>query len=165
MQPITSEIVDKTWMEMSEMEVDGALKIINKMKKEQIELLIFLLSAGDDLENDEQRELMVYLGVVIWRIMSAGKKKTPGIPHDLIGAKYDTNIQMLEYLADEPEKDFYKTTEMIIQNYHQPEVLRYVVETLSEDATEDKIVNNDNIGQFFICLKTVIDCFDQVSEN
>jgi len=72
----------------------------------------------------------------------------------------DKNFNMLEYLEGETETDFFATVATIIENYNQPEVLKYVVEALMEEDGEAVAIRNENAGIMMIYLKTVLDCFD-----
>jgi hypothetical protein len=71
-----------------------------------------------------------------------------------------TNIKMVEYLQGESEAGFWDATATIVDNYGQPEVLRYVVEALIEEPEEGVVIRDESIGAIFLDLKTVIDCFD-----
>lgn len=68
---------------------------------------------------------------------------------------------MAEYLQGETETGFIEATTAIINNYGQPEVLRYVVEALMEEPEEGCVIQDDNKGIMLLDLKTVIDCFDR----
>lgn len=161
MNKISGEIVERTWKEMSSMSPLNYPKLINKMSKEQPVILAYLMAVGDELFNEDERELILYLGVVVWRIMSRGNEPLPSVTEKILDEVEDKNIKMLEYLEGESETDFFATVATIIENYNQPEVLRYVVEALMEDNEEGVDIKEENIGMIMIYLKTVIDCFDK----
>ncbi len=161
MNKISEQIVERTWKEMSSMSPLNYPKLINKMAKEQPVILAYLMAVGDELFNEVERELILYLGVVVWRIMSRGNEPLPNVTEKILDEVEDKNIKMLEYLEGESETDFFATVATIIENYNQPEVLRYVVEALMEDNEEGVEIKEENIGMIMIYLKTVIDCFDK----
>jgi len=161
MNTISAEIVERTWQEMATMPPANYPKIINKFAKEQPFVLGYLMAVDEDLLNEDERELLFYLGTVVWRMMSQGNKPLSKVTEEMIFAAEDNNFKMLQYLEGETEADFYETTEKMIKNYNQPEVLRYVVEALMEEDEEGVEIREDNLGMMMIYLKTVIDCFDK----
>ena len=161
MNKISAEIVERTWKEMSTMSPLNYPKLINKFSKEQPFILTYLIAVDGQQFNEDERELLLYLGVVIWMMMSRGSNPLPKVTEKMIDDAEEKNIKMLEYLEGETETDFYETTDTILQDYNQPEVLRYVVEALMEDDDEDVDIQEENIGLMMIYLKTVIDCFDK----
>lgn len=60
----------------------------------------------------------------------------------------------------EIEGGFIEATRTIINNYGQPEVLRYIVEALMEEPEEGCLIRDENKGIMLLDLKAVIDCFD-----
>ncbi len=161
MNTISAEIVGRAWKEMSTMSPVNHPKLINKFAKEQPIILAYLMAVDDEMFNEDERELLLYLGVVIWKIMYRGTKPLPSVTEKMIDDAEEKNIKMLEYLEGETETGFYETTATILESYNQPEVLRYVVEALMEDDEEDVAIREENIGMMMIYLKTVIDCFDK----
>lgn len=161
MNKISAEIVERTWKEMSTMSPLNYPKLINKFSKEQPFILTYLIAVDGQQFNEDERELLLYLGVVVWMMMSRGNNPLPKVTEKMIDDAEEKNIKMLEYLEGETETDFYETTDTILQDYNQPEVLRYVVEALMEDDDEDVDIQEENIGLMMIYLKTVIDCFDK----
>lgn len=161
MNPIPSDVVEKTLNEMVEMSAQGAPKMIKRMTKQQPLILAYLMAVGDEIFNQDERELYVFLGVVIWQIMSQGETPLPKVTEEIIDEVEESNLKMLEYLEGESEADFMKTTEKILDNYNQKEVLRYVLEAIMEEPEDDCEIRDENRGIMMIYLKTVIDCFDR----
>ena len=161
MNPIPANVVEKTLNEMMEMSHQGAPKMIKRMTKPQPFILAYLLAVGHDIFNQEEQELFVFLGVVIWRIMSQGDTPLPKVTEEIIDEAEDANFKMLEYLEGESEADFNETTENMLTNYNQQEVLRYVLEAIMEEPEDDFEIREDNKGMMMIYLKTVIDCLDR----
>lgn len=162
MNPITSDIVENTWKTIAETSNYKASEMVRQMGEQQPLMLAYLMEAGGDELNREEREHLLYLGIVVWQIMLQGKTSPPVINEEILEEVEDLNIQMLEYVEGEPDSEFIDTVQKIINSYNQPEVLRYIVEALIEDPDEEEcIIRDENIGLLFIYLKTVIDCFDK----
>lgn len=158
MKPISADIVESTWQRMAAMSPGEALKLVDRMKEEQPVVMAYLMAVDHDLFNQEERELLVYLGMVVWQIMSPGNAPLSRVTEKALDKAEESNMKMIESLMEAPEPDFTETTRTMIENYGQPEVLRYVVEALVE-AVENEEVRDENMGIMMLDLKTVIDCF------
>jgi len=162
MNKISSEIVERTWREMSSMPPLKLPKLVNKLSKEQPAIVAYFLVVGDEFLNEDEQELLLYLGLVVWQVMSNGASPIPEVTEKMVEEAEDKNIKMLEYLEGESESGFIETVETIVENYNQPEVLQFVVEGLIEEDEEDNAnIREESIGMMMIYLKTVIDCFDK----
>lgn len=161
MNTISPKIVEQTWTEMNSTSASETPKIVERMSKEQPVILAYLMAAGHEILNQDERQLLLYLGVLVWQMMSRGNKSLPPVSDDILEEIEDKNFDMLEYLEGETETDFFATVATIIENYNQPEVLRYVVEALMEEDGEAVAIQKENAGMMMIYLKTVIDCFDR----
>jgi hypothetical protein len=136
-------------------------KLINLMSKEQPFILTYLMAIDNAIFNQDERELLFYLGVVVWQIMSQGSTPLPKVTQETLDEIEESNTKMLEYLEGESETSFIETVETIVKNYNQPEVLRYVIEALMEESDEEPLIRDEYKGIMMINLKTVIDCFDK----
>jgi len=161
MKTISSEIVEKTWRKIGKMSVLEIPKMAYRMREEQPVVLAYLLTAGTDILNQDERELLLYLGMVVWQMMSQGSRPLVKITEDVVDEMERSNMKVVEYLKNEPETGFIKVTKEMIENYPQPEVLKYIVEALMEEQEEGCVIRNENKGMMMLYLKTVIDCFDR----
>ncbi|MCM8774380.1 MAG: hypothetical protein NC820_06580 [Candidatus Omnitrophica bacterium] len=143
------------------MSLQTAPRLVNLTQKQQPFVLAYLLGVGGDTLNRDERELLLYIGIVVWQIMSQGDLPLKKITSEVLEETEEENMKMLEYLEDEPEASFIDIVEKIINDYPQPEVLIYVVEALMEEPEEGVLIRDENIGIMTIYLKTIIDCFDK----
>ena len=158
MNAISSEIVEKTWKEMGGRSPEKASEMVKRMDLEQPVILAYLMAMGSDVLNQSEREVLLYLGIVVWQIMCQMDTPLPKITKETLDKMEDSNMDMLEYLEEESDCDFIDTTGKILDNYSQPEVLKYVIEALME-PDEDCLIRDESKGIMMIYLKTVIDCF------
>jgi len=164
MESISSEIVEKTWKKLGKMSPLQIPKIAYRMRKEQPIILAYLLAAGHDTLNQDEREMLLYLGLVVWRIMSQGSRPLNEITENILNEMEISNVKMIEYLEAESEAGA-DAMKKIIDNYPQPEVLKYVVEALLEEQEEGCVIRDGNKGMMMLYLKTVIDCFSREQEG
>lgn len=160
MDPISADVVERTWKRMAALSEHKAQKLAGKMQEEQPIVMAYLLAVDHDLLNQDERELLFYLGTVVWQIMSQGSRPLPSVAEESLEKSEARNIAMVEYLQDESEAGFLDATGTITDNYGQPEVLRYVLEALIEEPEEGGVIRDESVGAMFLDLKTVIDCFD-----
>lgn len=164
MEPVPPQVVEETWQRVASLSPGDAPKLISRMGKRQPLMLAYLMAVDHDVLNQDERELLLYLGVAVWQTMSQGTKRIPGVTERILDAAEAKNNKMAEYLGGETgEEGFLQATKTIISNYGQPEVLRYVVEALMEEPEEGCVIRDENIGIMFLDLKTVIDCLDAVT--
>ena len=162
MDPVPAHIVEKTWQEMGGLSERDIPKLIQMMQRKQPELLAYLLMVDEGDLHEDERELLVYLGVAVWQMMSQGKKRRPVVAFDALIAAEDRNLELIEQLQVQGSKpaSFVAMAMKMVESYRQREVLRYVVEALIEESDEGPPVREESLGLLFIDLKTVIDALD-----
>ena len=161
MKPIPASVVKKIWEKMEEMSPDEARQLVNLMSREQPFILVYLMAVGGDTLNQDERELLLYLGIGIWQTMLQGDAPVPKITRKVLDNVEESNMKMLEYLEDKSDIDFVETVEKIVTSYPQPEILKYVLETFMGNSEESSLIREINKGSMSIYLKTVIDCFNK----
>jgi len=160
LNPISAKIVEETWMEMGEMEVDDVMSLITKFSKEQPSALMYLMAAGDDIFNEDEREILMYLGTNVWRMMSKGEKPLSMVSDKNLFQAEDVNIKTLEEMMGESPGDFIAVADNLVKNYNQVEILGYLVTALTEEGDDDVEIREDSQGLMLICLKSLLDCLD-----
>ena len=161
MDPIPLEVVERTWKKRSIMPLQEIPRLINVMRGKQPFVLAYLLAVEHETFNQDEKEQLLYLGVVVWQIMSQGSKPLTKVTGDTLDEAEKANMEMVESLVGESETGFMDILRQAIGNYPQPEVLRYVVEALTEEPEEGCVIRDESKGFILIHLKTIIDCFNR----
>ena len=162
MDIISEEIVERIWNEVAVTTIEEVPKQAQRFRKLQPFLSVYLLGIGGDGLTREEREVLFYVGMVVWRIMAKGNKKLTEVSGETIDKFEKNNWEMVGYFVSEnKEVDFIAQLEVIIEGYKQKHVLKYVMESLMEHDPDDTVLRDDKIGEMFIYLKTVVDCLDQ----
>lgn len=160
MNTISFETIDRTWRDLAAMKPGGFSDLVSDFVQEQPYLLSYLMEVDEEQLNDDERELLIFLGTVIWRIMSQGKASLPqATANDIFDAE-DNNFDMLQNYHEEHEADYSQALLRMVQSYNQWELLNFVVDILVEDDKEPTIREN-NLAVMMIYLKTVMDCLDR----
>jgi len=158
MDILSEQFVEKTWQQVADFTPARAKKEMLAMGKYQPELLAFLTAFMDDLQQ-EVRELAIYIAFVVYRMFLDARGKIPKISSEEIMSKYDENMRFMESLAGVHDKLINKIASVTVSK--QPYVMKYVLETLMDDAEEEGIdLTEEDIGFLFILLKTEIEVLD-----
>jgi hypothetical protein len=162
MQTLSEKIVERTWKKMARIPMDEVPQIVKRLEKEQPEVLAFLMAADYEVLNQDERELLLYLGITIWEIMRQGTPRPKRVGEKRMDQFIERTDQMAEYLMGESPEDFESDVEKIFQGHNQINVLRYAVEALFEmDDDEHAGVREEMKGLLFMNLKTVVEALDQ----
>lgn len=162
MQTLSEKIVERTWKKMAHMPLDEVPQIVKRLEKEQPEILAFLMAADYEVLNQDERELLLYLGITIWEMMRQGTPRPKRIGEKRLDRFIERTDQMAEYLMGESPEDFEAAVEQIFKGHNQINVLRYAVEALFEmDDEENAGVREEMKGLLFMNLKTVVEALDQ----
>src|SRR5690554_2461383 len=160
--PLTT--VERTWREIESMSPVKGEELIKLINKEQPVLLAYLLAAGEKMLSEKERELLVYLGVIVWRIMSQETKKPAKVNENLLFTNEDANLALLRKIGKDRDR-ITAGAAALLDNYNQLHILSYTVNFLMEGATRAKgfQIREEKKGIMMIYLKTVIDCLDEAA--
>jgi hypothetical protein len=159
---ISAETVTRVWQDMARASLDEVPHLINQMRTEQPVVLAYLLAVGDALFNQHERELIFYLGMVVWQMMKQSKRRLRKVTEERLDQAEEANLAFLERFSASPEADFESAIQEMLDTYPEPEVLRYIVEAIMEDEDydpEDPPIRDEYRGMAFVHLKTVLDAF------
>jgi hypothetical protein len=130
---ISYETVNEIWQGMAETPSDEVQLLVDQMEREQPTLMVFLLTLDDFPFNQNEKEIIFYIGTVLWQIMKSSKADLSTVTPEMIGKVEEENYEFLELLSNDTDADFMSATREMIDSYGEPEVLRYMVEALMED--------------------------------
>jgi hypothetical protein len=160
LRTISYDEIDLQWISLTEMSLDDIPAVVNELGQVQPYILTYLMATGSDILDDEEREILLFMGLMVWKLVISQVNSIPEISGEELSECEEKNLNMLEYLAGEPEEEFFITVEKIMNKYHQSEMLRYCIDRIMEEPESENIKENDNIGMIVIYLKSVIDCLD-----
>ena len=161
MEPISQELVERTWKEFAAFPLEQAQNETAIISKNQPNLLAFMMEFTQEL-SQEVKELAIYMFYVVYRMFQKNsKKKIKRISAEEIITSYEKNEHFIKSLEGVHDKFFERIAG--VQLSGQPYVMKYVVETLME-APEDEdpvALTEEDMGYLFLLLKTVVDLLDQ----
>ena len=158
MEPLSEKLVEKTWQKIADYDSGRATKEMMEFGQIQPDLLSFILEFTDDL-GEQAGELAVYLLFVIYHMFKKGygKEIKQVTPEEII-ERYEENERLMEKLEKAQDEFFNRVAE--VQLSPQPYLIRYVVDSLTEEPEEDddsEPMSEEEVGFLFMLLKTVID--------
>ena len=159
---ISAETVTRVWQDMARASLDEVPHLLNQMQAEQPVVLVYLLAVDDSIFNEHERELIFYLGMVVWQMMKQSKRRLRKVTHKKLMQAEEANYDLLERISVSPEADFESVTETMLATYPEPEVFRYIVEAIMEEEDydpDDPPIREEYRGLAFVHLKTVLDAF------
>jgi hypothetical protein len=156
---ISSEVVTQTWQRMSQTSVHRAPELVEQMNDEQPVVLGYLLYLEELPFNEYERELIFYIGMVVWQIMEQSDRQLYRVTRRKMRKAEESNIDRLEQLTSSSEGEMIEATQHLINTHPEPEVLRYVVEAIMEEDEEEPGFRDENKGLAFIHLKILLDAF------
>jgi hypothetical protein len=166
MEPLSENLVEKTWQEIANYDAGRATKEMMEFGQIQPDLLSFILEFTEDL-GEQAGELGVYLLFVIYHMFKNGYgKEIKLITTEEIIECYEENERLMEKLEKAQDEFFNRVAE--VQLSPQPYVIRYVVDSLTEEPEEDEDrepLSEEEVGFLFMLLKTVIDVLNLKSND
>jgi len=160
MEPLSEKLVEKTWQEVAGFSPQQASKEMQKMGKNEPELLAFLMAMTEDME-PEVKELAIYIAFVVYRIFESSRSRTKKLTSGEIIASFESNEVLMGSLEDTHEKFIDRIAGM--QSSKQPYVIEYVLDALFEEAEDgDEVeLTDEDKGFLFLLLKTEVDLLDK----
>jgi hypothetical protein len=160
-QPISYETVTQTWERMSETPLDQVESLVRSMEAEQPVILAYLLAQDEEVFDQDERETLLYIGMVLWQIMRQGSRRPKRVTEKKLFEAEENNYTFLDQLAGDTDADFLSATLAMLETYPEPEVFRYLIEALMEEEIdpdeEGPIMRDENRGLAFLTLKTALD--------
>ena len=161
MDKIPAHVVETIWDRMAVLAPDDAPDLIQRFETEQPAMLAYLLASDTDDLNQDERELLLFLGLTVWQIMAQGPKPPPLVTPEMLEAAEGRNIGWLEALEQKAVGHEDEAGLAMVMEYQQADVLQGVLEALMDDEVEDPgQIRDESKGLLLLSLKTIIDCLD-----
>jgi hypothetical protein len=157
---ISAEAVTQTWQRMSQTDPLETPQLVEQMTKEQPLVVSFLLSLEDFPFKRHEREIIFYLGMVVWQMMEQSKRRLNKVTRRKLRKAEEANYDLMELLASDTEADLVSATTTILNKYPEPEVLRYIIEAITEEKEyepDDRPIRDEYRGLAFLHLKIALD--------
>jgi hypothetical protein len=157
---ISAETVTETWRSIAQTPPSEASALVEEMTQEQPLVVGFLLSCDDSVFDPHEKEIIFYVGLVVWQIMKQSNRRLRKVTRKKLHKAEEANYAALEMLSTDTEADFVSATLTMLETYPEPEVLRYIVEAIMEEEEyepDDPPIRDEYRGLAFVHLKILLD--------
>lgn len=161
MRTVPPEIVHEIRDRLADTNPEEVQQLMDRMADEQPLILAYLMASQEQLGQGAQEGLLLVLGALIWESFSAIQSPLPQVAEDELDQAEETNIRMLETLAEDSEFGYLEAVEKMMTTYNQMPLFGVVLEELMSDFEDEPELADDYVGLAMIYLKTVIDCLDR----
>lgn len=158
MKQVSLDTIDKTidWLESLEDELEME-KMIDTFGEKQPLLLTYLMSMGENDLQEEERELLLFLGVFFWKAFQEEGLAPAEVTEARLEELKHENLALLEAAESGKGKDYDRVWQESIENYEQPELLAYLVDTLEDE--ESYALRSTNFRAVQTYAKIALDSF------
>jgi hypothetical protein len=166
MQLITAERVEKVYTDFCGMSEQKAFQLSYDLEKKQPVLAAYMTAVDSQILNQAEREMLFYLGTLVWQIMLDQNENLPKINEDTLLNCENINLKTASSLKAAGKLTFAEVIKSILNDFEQPEVFRYIVAALlNEEENEESVIRDEMLGILILNLKTIIDCFNKSPSN
>ena len=152
---VSEEAVEASWLEVGAFEPAEAEKHMLQLGRRQQELLAFVMTMTEDLSAAAQETALYALVVIDRAFERASGAPLPKARRRQIVAAYEKISDDLGRLLAADER--FIERHAVVSTGNEPFVMRYVSEVLLEPDDPEAKVPDDEVGEVFMCLQTVVD--------
>jgi len=161
MNTISGKIIDRTWKRINESTPEDVQQLTAKLFENQPFAGAYLMAVEETLMHESERGSLLFIALILWEIMSAGREPLRPITQEEIEAAEAVNVKFLEELEAGSEMDYTDALQRLMATYNQGPLLGAVVEALMSENADDPDSAPESVGIALLHLKTVLDCWDR----
>ena len=152
MKTVSPEIIDQVDLWLDDLEDEHHFeRLMDQLSEDQPILFAYLMTMGESDFNDDEKELMFFLGLVIWQAMLKANPSLKELSETRLEKVQADNVSVLELTTEDPETDLEAAFRAMLSNYNQPNLLEYVIDVLF--SPDNGLVDDKNIGPMLSFLK------------
>jgi hypothetical protein len=160
-EKISAESVEKGYAAICGLTTQEAFCMSSDFQNNQTLLMTYLSAVDKEILNQEEREILFYLGAVAWKIMFSESQTKQETNQDRLLNIESSNQKLAESLRNSGIVKFADVVKVLLKDCSQPEVLRYMIAALMDEDNAENSVRDENLGIIITDLKTVIEYLDR----
>ncbi|HAR61967.1 MAG: hypothetical protein DKM50_10855 [Candidatus Margulisiibacteriota bacterium] len=160
MNPISVENIQARWSELEQLSMEEQEILVSDMSAAQPDILVYLTDVGEELLDQEEKEVLLSFAVVVWFIMSKENTTAKQVEEISLDEIEQKNIELLEALEVEAEETLWDKLELLLNEHNQSEIMNLIADELLSSVDENLIKEERFLLLLFI-LKTVVDALDE----
>jgi hypothetical protein len=153
---ITSESVEQACSEVGQLTDEQMASEFDRFFKAQPAVCEFIVELTHE-SGQKIQELSLFLSYMVFKTVEVSKT-TAGdtVPPENIEAAYRQTEAWVTHVSQAKENDLQKAIAQSLQQDTEPYLLQYVISELNEPMEEGADLNDEEKGEVFFVLKTVI---------
>ncbi|MEO0471486.1 MAG: hypothetical protein AAF206_17785, partial [Bacteroidota bacterium] len=156
---VSPEIIAQVDLWLDELENERHFeRLMDELSEDQPILFAYLMTMGENDFNDDEKELMFFLGLVIWQAMLKANPQLPELTEARLEKVREVNLGLLEISSEEEDVDLESSFRATLAESPQPHLLAYAIDVLFDP--ENGLVDDQNLGPMLSFLKIEIDALD-----
>ena len=154
-----------------ELEINGTIEVFESLSEDEMSAMVEQFSMEQDglvnyimsdkvapLSQDE-RQVLLYLSLVIWKVSDEGFVSAPNIPLDILSDKEEANWNKLSTQPD--SMPFLEKISVLYLDYDQEDLLAFVEDSIAET---EGVFAKEAREPMFVMMKSVVDSFSELVE-
>lgn len=147
---ISEETIDEVVVALENADFEEEVEIFGE---EYPAVLSYIFSEDFDLLTQAERDLMLYLSLVIVKAVERGGKVIPPLTTTRLSEAEELNWEKLDAVT---AKRFRDRLDVFFKDAEQEDLLAFVEDSLVEDE-EEEVVTKEGREPLFVALKSLID--------
>lgn len=152
MKFVSENIIDSVIQKL-ETAPEGYDQAIEALQQKQPVLMAYLFSESFRMLQQEEREFLLYLVIVIWMSVDKSAEKIPQITAAAIEEAEDRNWGLFQKAGG---RSFRDKLDIFFENYLQEDLLAFLEDSLEDD--DEQPLTKEGKEVIFISVKSIIDC-------
>lgn len=156
MQTIQIEAIEKAWDDFFQDDEEKISKRMTGMSEDQPLLMVYLMSIGEEILNEDEQESLFANGAFAWHVL-----KENGCEEEVVEAVLNdvegSHAELLDQMENLPAEEYVKHMNNLLQEHSQKELLNFMLDVLEEEVDAGD-TNDENAGMMFTVIQVVIDC-------
>jgi hypothetical protein len=151
---VTNESLEKACSEVSEYSDETMVGEFDRFFREQPAICDFIVELTHE-SGPKIQELSLFLSYMVFKAMEMGNPSVSSVTADDMEAAYHACEAWMEQISH-GDSQLPTAVAESLQSEAEPHLLRYVISELNEPLEEDDELEDEEKGEVFFVLKTVI---------
>ena len=158
MNSISRDQAEAAWDYLASLTDEETVEgLIDTMAEEQPEAMAYLMSMGEDDFNEDEQELLLFLGIWMWKLLTDTGILAKEMTEKTLDGVQSKNLPLLEDLTENYPGDFDRLVNLAVKDHAQPEVIRVMAEIIEEE--DEEVIRIKNRSDVLVYLRILLDGF------
>ena len=150
MNRIILETIEKYWRKINAQSDEGVIfEVLKELYDRQPLLMTYLTVADKNSLNEDERQMMYYLGSFVIHLMLHESSTIAEVTEEEWEKVRRSNLRMLEFVASEDSpKNFRRSMDDVIDTHNQTDLLRFILDLVMNDHSAKSILEKTMSGEY-----------------